>query len=277
MVSAPSSPVYTDFSGLAQLRASAKQNPEDSLREVARQFEAIYLQMVLKGVRESSMGDSLFDGPGSDLYREMFDNQLTLQMTQGKGMGLADMLVSQLRRQQSGQLSQAGRQDLAASSTTASVPLNSHEEFTRELMPYAQKAAQQLGTTAEVLLAQAALETGWGQHVQRTPNGGSAHNVFNIKADTNWQGPRVTNMTREYVNGEKQAQTAAFRVYGSYAEAFDDYVKFIRSNPRYRNALTEQSTPEDYIQNIHAAGYATDPAYAQKWQQLAAQQYGGKE
>lgn len=274
MVSTPNSPVYTDFSGLAQLRAGAKQNPETSLREVARQFEAVYLQMILKGMRESSMGDPLFDGPGSDLYREMFDNQLSLQMTQGKGLGLADMLVQQLRRQQGPVLSQTGRQDLAAPMTQSFL---SHDDFIKELKPYAEQAAQQLGTTAEVLLAQAALETGWGQHIQHSKDGTNSYNVFNIKADASWRGARVVSQTQEYVAGKSKSEQAAFRVYQNYAEAFDDYVKFIQTNPRYRQALNPENSPQDYIQHIHAAGYATDPAYAKKWNQLAMQPFVSKE
>jgi peptidoglycan hydrolase FlgJ len=235
---------------------------------VARQFEGIYLQMMLKSMREASLGDPLFDSAGSDMYRDMYDNQMALQLTQGKGLGLAELLVQQLRHKPS--TAQAGdmRQDLAASAAAGTSRLNSPPQFTAELMPLAKQAASELGTTPEVILAQAALESGWGKHVLTTADGNSSYNLFNIKADPSWSGKRVTTTTTEFSNGVARREHAAFRAYDSYEAAFDDYVKLIKNNPRYEQAVVSAADATQYAQHIHAAGYATDPAYASKWLQV---------
>jgi len=268
MLTSTTPPVYTDFSGLTQLRAQARQDPDSSLHEVARQFESIYVKMMLKSMREASFGDPLFDSTGSEMYRDMFDNQMALQLTQGKGLGLAEMLVQQLRRQQPGADAANPRQTFAAPAAAVDQQLTSPEVFNRELLPHAEAAAAELGTTPQVLLAQAALETGWGKHIAQLPNGRSTYNLFNIKADPSWQGSTVTVKTVEYQRGKPIAQTAQFRAYDSYAESFQDYVNFIKTNPRYREALSSPAEPTKYIQQVHGAGYATDPSYAQKWLQI---------
>ena len=266
-------PVYTDFSGLTQLRAQARQDPDNSLREVARQFESIYVQMMLKSMRDASFGDPLFDSTGSEMYRDMFDNQMSQQLTHGKGLGLAEMLVQQLRRQQPDSAVDNPRQTFAAPATAPSQPLTSPESFKQQLLPHAKAAAAELGTTPDVLLAQAALETGWGKHVAQLPNGRSSHNLFNIKADPSWQGDTVQVKTVEYLHGKPVTQTARFRAYDDYAESFQDYMNFIKSNPRYRAALAQPADSNNYIQQVHGAGYATDPAYADKWLQILQERF----
>ncbi|MBI3560093.1 MAG: flagellar assembly peptidoglycan hydrolase FlgJ [Gammaproteobacteria bacterium] len=273
MQASSTTPVYTDFTGIAKLRAEAHQDPQGSLREVARQFEGLYLQMMLKSMREASFGDPLFDSSSGDMYRDMFDKQLTLQMTQGKGLGLAELMVQQLRRQSAAADSSARRQTFAATTTPPSLRLTSQEEFRRELLPAAQTAAKQLGTTPEVLLAQAALETGWGQHTPRCADGSNSHNLFNIKADASWKGKQAEVDTVEYQHAVALRQHASFRAYGSYAEAFTDYAKFIQSNPRYIQALAHADDADHYIQHIHAAGYATDPDYAAKWRRVLQERF----
>jgi peptidoglycan hydrolase FlgJ len=140
----------------------------------------------------------------------------------------------------------------------------SPEAFVRELWPHAERAGAALGVAPEVLLAQSALETGWGRHVIPRGDGSSSHNLFGIKADTRWNGDRVQVNTLEYVNGVPEQQRAAFRAYQSPAESFADYVDFLQRNPRYRGALAQGSDAEGYLRGLQSAGYATDPAYADK-------------
>jgi len=143
--------------------------------------------------------------------------------------------------------------------------LNHSTSLLEKLWPLAEQAADELGTTPQVLLAQAALETGWGRYVQQLPNGGSSHNLFNIKADQRWSGPKVTVSTLEYADGIAKRQKAAFRSYASYADSFRDYVDFIKSNPRYQEAIDNAGDSYQFAHKLHKAGYATDPSYADKW------------
>ncbi len=268
-----SNPVYTDFDSLVKLRASARENPDAAVQDVARQFESIYLKMMLKSMREASFGDPLFDSQGGEVYRDMFDNQLALQMSQGKGLGLAEMLVKQLRQGMAAGSATAAATD--ASVTAKVQQFSTPDDFIQQLMPQAEKAAQELGTTAHVLLAQAALETGWGKHVLPGADGGNSFNLFNIKADSRWQGKSTIAGTVEFEQGVATTAQAAFRAYDSYADSFQDYVNFIKSNPRYRDAVAHANDTQAYVNKVHDAGYASDPAYADKWLQILQQRFSG--
>lgn len=140
----------------------------------------------------------------------------------------------------------------------------SPEEFVQYVLPYAEKAANDLGVSPLVLVAQAALETGWGKAVTRHPDGSSSFSLFNIKADKRWGGDHVVKSTLEYNNGFAKHEKAAFRSYDSYADSFSDYVDFLRTNSRYVNALDNQGDDALFIKDLHKAGYATDPEYANK-------------
>ncbi len=268
-----SNPVYTDFDSLVKLRASARENPDAAVQDVARQFESIYLKMMLKSMREASFGDPLFDSQGGEVYRDMFDNQLALQMSQGKGLGLAEMLVKQLRQGMAAGSATAAATD--ASVTAKVQQFSTPDDFIQQLMPQAEKAAQELGTTAHVLLAQAALETGWGKHVLPDADGGNSFNLFNIKADSRWEGKSTLAKTVEFDQGVATTAHAAFRAYDSYADSFQDYVNFIKSNPRYRDAVAHANDTQAYVNKVHDAGYASDPAYADKWLQILQQRFSG--
>jgi flagellar protein FlgJ len=137
-------------------------------------------------------------------------------------------------------------------------------EFIRNLLPQAEAAAKELGISAKTLVAQAALETGWGKHQIKNADGTPSYNFFGIKAHGQWNGASVSKTTQEYSGGTAHAEVAAFRSYSSPAEAFNDYVKFIKSNPRYANALQHGGDGHRYAEGLQRAGYATDPAYAQK-------------
>jgi flagellar protein FlgJ len=258
--------VYTDLQGLTKLRASVDKGKVTaaSLHEVAGQFEALFTQMMLKSMRQASLGDELFGSEQGDFYRDMHDQQLAILLSKGKGMGLSEMLFKQLggdKLARDAALTDA--QDPAAGKAAP-------ENFVRTLMPYAERAAQQLGVAPAVLLAQAAHETGWGKAVPRHADGTSGHNLFGIKADPTWRGARISVPTVEYENGIAVRKPQVFRAYASYAESFNDYVNFLRSNPRYQEALSRAGDASAYTQGLQQAGYASDPEYANKLQSLLA-------
>lgn len=132
------------------------------------------------------------------------------------------------------------------------------EAFVRSLWPHAQKTAAELGVPAKALVAQAALETGWGRRLA----GGDSHNLFGIKAGGRWSGGRVRAGTHEFVDGVRVGQQAEFRAYGSPAESFADYAQLL-SRPRYAAARNTGDT-RAFAQALQRAGYATDPSYAAK-------------
>jgi peptidoglycan hydrolase FlgJ len=138
------------------------------------------------------------------------------------------------------------------------------DSFVQDLWPHAQQAAEQLGISTEVLVAQAALETGWGQHSMKKPDGSVAFNLFGIKAGSDWPGQRVSQSTLEFRQGSMQREQASFRAYDSVSEAMQDYVDFVKSSPRYQQALDHQGSDSRYIRGLHQGGYATDPEYADK-------------
>ncbi|WP_413505309.1 flagellar assembly peptidoglycan hydrolase FlgJ [Photobacterium phosphoreum] len=139
----------------------------------------------------------------------------------------------------------------------------SAEAFVSHMKPYAKQAARALGTDPALLIAQAALETGWGKKVINNALG-SSNNLFNIKADPRWQGQKVATKTLEFHDGIAVQEQAAFRSYDSYQHSFDDFVNFLQHNPRYSKALTHSNQPQQFIREIHQAGYATDPNYSNK-------------
>lgn len=140
----------------------------------------------------------------------------------------------------------------------------SREEFVRALAPHAEAAGRKLGLDPDLLLAQAALETGWGKHMIRDRDGDSSFNLFGIKAGSGWAGDRIRVSTLEYEGGVARRELAPFRAYESYSHSFNDYVDFLQSRPRYARALRNAGNPESYIRSLQGAGYATDPRYADK-------------
>ena len=288
---------YTDFSGFGEMRAQARVDPQSSLKQVAKQFEGIFIQMMLKSMRDASMGDDIFDSDQSKLYRDMFDKQLALDMASNKGIGIADSLIRQLGKnipetslenqnkpdqsiangkllplptRKLNQVIQGEVQGLSKFELSEIKPVSdkkqftSPEEFTQHILPYAEKAAKELGVSPLVLVSQAALETGWGKAVTRHQDGSSSYNLFNIKADDRWDGKRVVKSTLEYEHGIAKHEKASFRAYDSYADSFDDYVDFLRTNTRYGDALRHNGDNQLFIKDLHKAGYATDPNYADK-------------
>ncbi len=283
-MTSPASSVYTDFHGLSQLRADVRNETSDeSIEQVARQFESIFTQMMLKSMRDASPAEGgLFDNDQSKMYREMFDKQIALTMSEGRGIGLKEMLIRQLggaAANMSDADSVMNLNPLPARlpAKHAAVPqqstgnikyragrIESPREFVDQMRPHAERAAARLGVSPDVLISQAALETGWGKAIIQDPDGNNSHNLFGIKADARWQGERVAVPTIEYENGVASKQIHLFRAYDSYAESFDDYANFIQSNPRYENVLSVAAIPQQYLAGLQQAGYATDPEYASK-------------
>ncbi len=260
--------VYTDFQGLAALRRRAQDDSPEALRAVAREFEAIFMQMMLKSMREASLGEGIFDNEQSSFYQEMFDKQIAIHLARRQGLGLADVLVRQLRPGQTP--APAGGEASPPAPAARGAAFSSPEAFVRGLQDPAREAAARLGVAPRVLLAQAALETGWGQRILRGPDGASSHNLFGIKAGPDWQGARVTAQTLEYRDGVARREQAVFRAYDSFSQSFMDYADFILGNPRYQAALARADDPRAYLQALQEAGYATDPDYAAKIQGIMA-------
>jgi len=283
MSSAPATPGIstTDFGQFAKLRSGAKDRDPETIKQVARQFEALFTQMLLKASHsDDTASNDLLGGSGSDTYRDIYDQQMAAQLSSGKGLGLADLLARQLIGAQtpnteSSTFAPAGlRGRSAATSATSATPVSgtaveSADAFVDEITPFAEKAAKELGIPARVLVAQAAHETGWGKRQIKNADGTDSHNLFGIKASRGWEGGTTNTTTHEYVKGERRVERAEFRSYKSVGEAFEDYVSFVKDNPRYAEALKHGGSGEQYLQGLQQAGYATDPAYAQKIARVA--------
>lgn len=275
----------TDFTQFAELRLAAGQNGREALAEVAGQFEALFIQSLLKNMREASLGDGLFgDSEQHKMYEGMLDQQLALEMASGKGIGIAEMLVRQLGGETAARPASpavplsvrpptAAPQAASTPPSTTAVPrapdFDSPEGFVRELWPHVKRVARQLGVEARGIMAQAALETGWGEYVPSDASGRSSFNLFGIKADSRWDGPAVSQTTLEFRDGLPERETARFRAYASVAESVYDYADFLQSNPRYREVGADGSDVAAFARSIAAAGYATDPEYAAKIERVA--------
>jgi flagellar protein FlgJ len=258
-------PSATDFRQFAALRRGAQANDPNALREVARQFESIFTKMMLDSMRSASFGDPMFGSDQGDMYQGMMDDQLAVQLSQGRGLGLADMLIRQLGGGNAGAGAGAGAAAAVTGEAGAagSASPEQQRQFIDQVMPHATAAARELGVDPRAIVAQAALETGWGTS-KPADAGGNSHNFFGIKAGANWQGRTVSNATTEYVAGEAGTERARFRAYGSLAENVGDYVRVIRDNPRYAAALGTGADVRAFANALQRGGYATDPQYADK-------------
>ncbi|MFP5305555.1 MAG: flagellar assembly peptidoglycan hydrolase FlgJ [Gammaproteobacteria bacterium] len=272
----------TDFAQFATLRAQARSDDPEALRKAAQQFEALMMQQMLKSMRDASLGDDVLGGEQTQLYQEMFDQQIAQHLAAGRGLGIADMLVRQLGQGREmgegrGETGEGrgergeGREEAVSASPVSRLPSPVSRPpsadpaaFVQSILPHAEKAARELGIPARVLVAQAALETGWGRHGIHHADGRPTFNFFGIKADKRWEGDSVKHMTHEYDDGEVTQERAAFRAYASPADAFDGYVDFLRANPRYAQALRHGGDAQRFVTGLQQAGYATDPAYARK-------------
>ncbi|WBE24862.1 flagellar assembly peptidoglycan hydrolase FlgJ [Denitrificimonas caeni] len=350
---------YTDLNRLHQLKVGEGRDSEANIRKVAQEFESLFLSEMMKAMRAAGdvlADDNFMNSNESKTYRDMYDQQLSLTLSQGKGMGMADVLTRQLSQAPKPSTANPFTQEIvspAAAPATQAVPakvnvaldrqrddtalLNqrrlalpvtaagralaglgtaaqgsfannlgqqsareaqnfqvaksypaaekntlatanavdinrkqfaSPEEFVATMLPMAEQAAKKLGVDPRYLVAQAALETGWGKSIIRGSEGGSSHNLFGIKAH-GWGGGSTQVTTSEYVQGVKVKEKADFRSYASFEQSFNDYVDFLQSNGRYRQALQATANPERFVSELQQAGYATDPQYARKISQIA--------
>lgn len=258
-----------DINGGA-LRAQANRDPKSAVREAARQFESLFMQQLLKSMREASPTSGMLDNEGTSLGQEMLDTQLAGKMT-GLPGGLSDAIARQLERQMglSGPIPRVGSAnnapaDIRSPNAAAGVPQNAAATFVAQHTEAARSAEQATGIPATFMVAQAAHETGWGRKEIRHADGSSAYNLFGIKAGANWKGSVAEVLTTEYVGGQTQKVVQKFRAYGSYAESFADYAKLMQNNPRYERVMAAGNDARGFAQGLQRAGYATDPAYADK-------------
>jgi peptidoglycan hydrolase FlgJ len=267
--SAASADTYMNFSGLQALKRAAGKNDPSALRKVAQQFESMFTRMMLKSMRDAVGTDPIFGSDQEKMYQGMYDDQLALQLSKGRGLGLADMLMRQLQRMSAAGAAGASPTNAAPGSTVpkAALPAASaatQQSFIQGLWPQAQQAGQQLGVDPSNLIAQAALETNWGRNLPQDSSGRSSNNLFGVKATGSWEGPSVQAATTE-VNGSGPATTIApFRSYADATQSFQDYVSLLRNNPRYAAALNTGTDAHAFATGLQRGGYATDPEYASK-------------
>ena len=357
------SDAFTDLNRLSQLKVGKDRDSEQNIRKVAQEFESLFLNEMMKAMRSANdvfAEGNFMNSNESKTYRDMYDQQLSVTLSKGRGMGLAGVLTRQLskltapaeRPDPFGQsvaeatpesapglkvaaghdndamlinqrrLSLPGKRSdrllagiVPAEQPSAPQPLSaidwvpaqafaapqtrslsitgadaitgrmlakspmasgksvfsSPAEFVSAMMPMAEEAAGKIGVDPRYLVAQAALETGWGKSIIRQWDGSSSHNLFGIKSHGAWDGESAKVLTTEYKGGKAVKEAAQFRTYDSFKESFQDYVSFLQSNKRYEDALDVTAKPEAFVRELQQAGYATDPHYARKVSQIARQ------
>jgi flagellar protein FlgJ len=264
-----------DANALNALRRQARDAPDQALSKAAAQFEALFLQMVLKQMRESLPKDGPLDSDTMRTYTSLFDQQVAQQLS-SRGIGLREAIVRQLgKRIAAPGAGEAAPPEPAPKATPlpahparAAAPApssvaSSVQAFVDKVKPHAEAAAASLGIPAQLLIAQAGLETGWGRHQPRTADGAVSHNLFGVKAGKGWDGASVAARTTEYVHSVATQTVEKFRAYGSYTAAFRDVAKLLSGN-RYAQAVANAADPAAYAKSLQRAGYATDPQYADK-------------
>ena len=273
-----------DVQGVDALRRTVRSSPQEGMKQASKQFEVMFLQMMLKSMREATPSDGMFSSSQEKTYTSMLDQQLSQNLS-GRGLGLAEAMLAQLSRAMGNEAAPPAPGALApktapvsqatpdlslyeaataqATLSRSALPQAHVEQFVTRMLPAAQRASQASGVPAQLIMAQAALESGWGRREIRAEDGSPSYNLFGIKADKSWKGPVAETTTTEYVNGVAQKTRASFRAYGSYDEAFSDYAKFLVTNPRYANVLANRD-PAEAAHGLQRAGYATDPDYGGK-------------
>ncbi|MCY0967091.1 flagellar assembly peptidoglycan hydrolase FlgJ [Parathalassolituus penaei] len=368
--------VYTDLNSLQSIRQIGKADQSAALMQVSKQFESMFVNMMLTSMRQANevfSEDSLFDSPEASFYEGMLDNQMALKLSGqggGRGIGLADVIHRQLLGQygqgesgdktsktiaaldadptqarldqsklwsrrvaspplrramaevdevlarqqgagdtstsvrnrsalaQNAEVTLTGISTFVVSSTTPGNAVNtpqrlssanlrvqgtqpaatsaggkgqqfaSPEEFVAALYPHAAAVGEELGVDPRAIVAQAALETGWGKHMIQDAKGNNSFNFFGIKAGSSWDGDSVTVTTHEVRNGVTLKEKAAFRSYDSLEDGLRDYVSFLQ-NSRYQDAIGQGMGADQYGYALQKAGYATDPHYGEKIRQIA--------
>ena len=253
-----SATTYTDVNGLAAL----KSNPDSpqAISAVAQQVEALFLQMMLKSMRDASA--AVENGSNEmGMYQDMFDKQVALSISQHSDLGIARIL----KRQLSGKAAPAAVKSGSTAATAPTAALaQTPAEFVNRVLPSIRRAASTLGLNPMALLAQTALETGWGRRMPRNADGSPSFNLFGIKAGDEWSGGRAIADSMEVSNGVASPRRTAFRAYGSIEESVNDFAALLKNSPRYREAVAAGGDARNYFDAIGKSGYATDPEYADK-------------
>ena len=289
-----------DVRSAGDLRARFAQNPQEGLKAAAQQFEQMFLQMVMKSMRDTVPQDGPLDSEQSRFYTALLDQQMAQNLaTSGKGVGFARLIEQQLGKTVGGGEAAATAANAAAqnlpggnglplavsdgrhlrhSPVLGSLPTSAAyaapppadaeipataRDFVSQVWPHAVEASRSTGIPPQFLIAHSALESGWGRNGIRHPDGAPSYNLFGIKAGRDWNGPTVEAATTEYVDGQPQQAVARFRAYGSYAESFRDYAALLRDGARYGSVIGAQDGTE-FARRLQQAGYATDPMYADK-------------
>jgi len=260
----PTGGLAADAASLDRIRAQAKTDPQGAVRSAARQFEALFIGMLMKSMRDTTGQDTYFDSAQTRLFQSMLDQQYA-QVLATRGIGLADVMARQLTRELAPDAPAAppAVEGAAPPAAAPGAPAQARG-FVSRIWPHAVAAARETGIPPHFMVAQAALESGWGRSEIQGANGTASHNLFGVKAGRGWSGPVVEAATTEFVNGAPQPAIERFRAYGSYAEAFADYARLLKSQPRYAQVLENGTDAAGFARGLAQAGYATDPMYADK-------------
>ncbi len=253
------------------LKARAASDPKAAIKMAAKQFEALFMQQLMKSMREATMSSGMLDNAGTQMGTEMLDTQFANQMTGLKG-GLSEVIMRQLERQMNGAPAPALAVPAAGaagapqrSEPAAADKLSSAQsEFVRAHTQAARAAEAETGIPATFMVAQAAHESGWGKQQIRNADGSSANNLFGIKAGPGWKGATTSITTTEVVDGQARKVVAKFRAYANAEASFKDYAQLMKDNPRYAAVVAAGNNADGFAQGLQRAGYATDPAYADK-------------
>ena len=282
-----------DTKGLSELKQGAKAGSPGALKEAATQFEAMFINMMMKSMRDASPQEGMLDNQQTKMFTGMLDQQMSQNLAK-RGMGLADVLTRQLGAQNMGQqalaiggegkgmpapmdaatmiksgaapagVPAAGAPPLPLTTASGRIQAPHVRSFQEKLHVHAAEAERATGVPAKFMLGQAALESGWGKRMIRNADGSNSHNLFGIKAGPGWKGKVATSVTTEYVNGRPHTKVEKFRAYDSPAESFKDYANMLAKNPRYEKVLASGGDAAAFAHGLQRAGYATDPHYATK-------------
>ena len=276
-----------DANNLDRLKRAAHDNSPAALKATASQFEALFVNMMLKSMRDATPQDGPFDNEQSRTFTAMLDQQLS-QNIAARGIGLGDVMARQLSKTAgidaaALQLRTAPREAMAAPKAAVASPLgiaaaavehaagkiargvsDTVQAFRNTMAQHAESASRASGIPASFMMGQAALESGWGRRQINGSDGTPSYNLFGIKANAAWKGKTVEAVTTEYIDGKPQKRVEKFRAYDSYAESFQDFARLISNSPRYEKVMANLDDVQGYAGAIQNAGYATDPAYADK-------------
>jgi len=279
-----------------------------SLEQAAKQFEGIFLRQLLTSMRKVNdlfKKDNVFDSKTSDFYQGMWDDQISSSLSNSNNAtSISSLMIKQLgsapqksfsqfklpsktlavthpnpavikaSARLDGSINQLDKAEKSSQPTTTE-PLffATKQQFLDVLYPKAKLAAEKIGGSAKALLAQIALETGWGKNIIQKDKTTSSKNLFNIKQKQNWTGEVTQKKTVEFDGQQFNLEQASFRVYQDFTQSFEDFVNFISSKQRYQSVIDHAADPKQYFKQLQQSGYATDPEYATKIEKIFNSEY----